>query len=236
MILRNLKKGHFALAAALACAGFTGAAQADDSMPMNSVRVGAYWVHFDSDAQDVSGPFTPAGINLSVSNTSTVYFGYVRHLNDNWSIELAGGIPPNTKTYGKGPATVGSVPFNGQEVATAKWFSPSLLAEYSFFDSSSAIRPYVGLGLNYTKFYDRNSTAAGNAANGGPTAIALSNSIGPAATIGVEYKINRDWGLYASYSVASVDSNYVSTTSGIQRSTTIHFDPQAVVLSVGYSF
>lgn len=236
MTLRNFKKVQLALAIAAASIGFAGTAQADDGMPMNSVRLGAYYVHFDSSAADVSGPFTPAGINLSVDNTSTVYFGYVRRLDSNWSIELAGGLPPNTKTYGKGPATVGSVPFNGQEVATAKWFSPSVLAEYSFFDPSSSLRPYVGLGFNYTKFYDRNSTAAGNAANGGPTAISLSNAIGPAATLGIEYKINRDWALYASYSAASVDSRYVSNTSGIQRSTTIHFDPEALVVSVGYSF
>ena len=236
MILHNFKKSQLALVLAAACAGFSGLAHADDAQPANSVRLGAYYVHFDSSAQDVSGPFTPAGINLSVSNTSTVYFGYVRHLDSNWSIELAGGLPPNTKTYGKGPATVGSVPFNGQEVATAKWFSPSLLAEYSFCDPSSSFRPYVGLGFNFTKFYDRNSTPAGNAANGGPTAISLSNAIGPAATLGIEYKINRDWGLYASYSAASVDSHYTSQTSGIQRSTTIHFDPQALVVAVGYSF
>ena len=234
MISRNYKKSTLALAAALA--GFAGAAHADDSVPANSVHVGAYFVHFDSSAQDVSGPFTPAGINLSVDNVTTAYFAYVRHLDSHWSIELAGGVPPTTKTYGKGPATVGSIPFNGQEVATAKWLSPSVLAEYSFGDPSSAFRPYVGLGFNYTKFYDRDSTAAGNAANGGPTAISLSNAMGPAATVGLEYKINRDWSLFASYSAASVDSNYVSTTSGVQRSTTIHFDPEALVLAIGYSF
>jgi len=221
MISRNYKKSTLALAAALA--GFAGAAHADDSVPANSVHVGAYFVHFDSSAQDVSGPFTPAGINLSVDNVTTAYFAYVRHLDSHWSIELAGGVPPTTKTY-------------GQEVATAKWLSPSVLAEYSFGDPSSAFRPYVGLGFNYTKFYDRDSTAAGNAANGGPTAISLSNAMGPAATVGLEYKINRDWSLFASYSAASVDSNYVSTTSGVQRSTTIHFDPEALVLAIGYSF
>ncbi|HEX8958158.1 MAG TPA: OmpW family outer membrane protein [Burkholderiaceae bacterium] len=236
MISRNFKKCLLPLAIGAACAGFAGAAQADDSVPANSVFLGAYYVHFDASAQDVSGPFTPAGINLEVHNVTTPYFAYVRHLDSHWGIEVAGGVPPTTKTYGKGPATVGSVPFNGQEVATAKWFSPSVLAEYTFCDPSNAFRPYVGVGFNYTKFYDRNSTAAGNAANGGPTSISLSNSMGPAATLGIEYKFNRDWAIHASYSAASVDSHYVSNTSGIQRSTTIHFDPQTLVLAVGYSF
>jgi len=244
MISRFHKKSHFALAALAACAGligFAGAAQADEtasdsSVPSNTVRLGAYYVHFDSDAANVSGPFTPSGINLSVNDASTLYFAYVRRLDSHWSLEVAGGVPPTTKTYGQGPATVGSIPFNGQEVATAKWMSPSILGEYSFFDESSAFRPYIGVGVNYTKFYDRDSTAAGNAANGGPTSINLSNSIGPAATLGLSYKITRDWNVIASYSVAEVDSNYTSNTSGVLRTTVIHFNPRAAVLAIGYSF
>jgi outer membrane protein len=193
-------------------------------------------VHYDASAADISGPFTPSGINLKVDDVSTLYFAYVRRLSSNWSVEFAAGLPPTAKTVGSGPATVGSVPFNGQEVATAKWFSPSVLAEYSFFDESSTWRPYVGLGVNYTKFYNRDSTAAGDAANGGQTSISLSSSVGPAGTLGVSYKINHDWNLYASYSLARVDSNYVSNTSGIERTTNIHFNPSAVVVAIGYSF
>ena len=44
-----------------------------------------------------------------------------------WVAQLAAGIPPKTETVGKGPPTVGSVPFDGVVVSTAKWFSPSLL-------------------------------------------------------------------------------------------------------------
>ncbi len=244
MISLIYKKCHLALALSAAfagLAGFAGAAQADDSTPdntvlSNTVRLGAYYVHYNADAADVSGPFTPPGINLSVDNVTTAYFAYVRRLDSHWSLELAGGVPPTAKTYGRGPATVGSVPFNGQEVATAKWLSPTLLFDYAFCDESSAFRPYVGVGVNYTKFYDRVSTPAGNAANGGPTAIGLSDSTGPAATVGLLYKINRDWNVLASYSVAEVDSKYTSDTSGVIRSTTIHFNPRALVFAVGYSF
>ena len=49
------------------------------------------------------------------------------------------------------------------------------------------------MGINYTNFYDRKSTAHGNAASGGPTKLSLTSSVGPAG-------------------------------------------PQALVLSVGYSF
>ncbi len=222
---------------ALLLAGCLGSAWADDAAaPANEVRLGAYIVRYGLTANDLSGPYTPAGINIRVGNVTTPYLGYVRNLDDHWAAELAAGVPPTTHTYGKGPATVGSVPFNDQEVATAKWFSPSVLLDYKFLDASSALRPYVGIGINYTRFYDLISTAAGDAANGGPTRVTLSRSWGPAMTIGASYHITREINVLASYNLARVNSNYQADTSGVVRTTTIHFNPRAWVLAVGYSF
>jgi outer membrane protein len=221
-------------AAALLAAGAV--ARADDAAPANEVRVGAYFVRYNTSAHDLSGPYTPDGINIRVGNVTTAYLTYVRHLDDHWGLELAGGIPPTAKTYGKGPATVGSVPFNGQEVATAKWFSPSLLLDYAFLDPSYAVRPFVGLGVNYTRFYKLDSTPAGDAANGGPTRVRLSSSFGPAGTVGGTWQVTRQFNLIASYSLARVNSNYRSDTAGVIRTTSIHFNPRAFVLAAGYSF
>ena len=211
-------------------------AQAQDYGPANEIRIGAYFVHDNTKANDLSGPFTPAGINIRVGDSTTPYLAYLRNLDTHWTLELAGGVPPKVKTYGKGPATVGSVPFNGQEVATAKWFSPSVLIDYKFLEPSSALRPYVGIGFNYTRFYDLQSTPAGDAANGGPTKVRLSRSFGPAGTVGMSYQITREINIVASYSLARVNSNYRSDTSGDIRTTSIRFNPQAAIVAVGYSF
>jgi outer membrane protein len=220
--------------AAVSSAGLVGVAQAEESN--NTVRLGAYLVHYDAHASDVAGPFVPSGVNLSVDDVQTLYFAYVRRLSPNLSVELAGGVPPKTKTVGKGPATLGSVPYSGQTVGTSKWFSPTVLLLYNFLDESAAIRPYVGLGFNYTHFFDNNSTPAGNAANGGPTSISLSNSFGGAATLGVGYRLQDHWNLAVSYSVSQVKSDMVANTSGALRRTTIDFRPSVLVLSAGYSF
>ena len=42
-----------------------------------------------------------------------------------FDLELAFGVPPETKTVGKGPATLGSVPYAGATIATSKWAAPS---------------------------------------------------------------------------------------------------------------
>jgi outer membrane protein len=208
----------------------------DAAPPANTVRVGMYFVRYSASAQDLTGPFTPPGLNLRVASVNTPYFAYLRRLDRHWSLELAAGVPPQTHTYGVGPAKVGSVPFDGQEVATAKWFSPSVLMEYNFFPEQAKFRPYVGAGINYTHFYERNGTAAGQAITGGPTVTSLSNSIGPAVTAGLAYNFTRNINAIASFSFARVNSNFDSNTGGIDRTTQVHFNPRTLVIAAGYSF
>ncbi|HET9108525.1 MAG TPA: OmpW family outer membrane protein [Steroidobacteraceae bacterium] len=222
-----------ALGAAIALAA--SGAHAGNAGP-NDIRAGVYFVHFDAQAGDISGPYVPPGLNLHVDNVVTLYLAYVRSISTHFDVELAAGYPPLTKTEGRGPAMLGSVPYNGRIISTTRWFSPTLLFEYVFGDANSRLRPYVGVGVNYTKFFSRQSTAAGNAASGGPTSISLPSSVGPAATVGLSYEISDRWHVYASYSVAQVNSKLTAQTAGLQRTSEIHFWPNALVISAGYSF
>jgi outer membrane protein len=204
--------------------------------PPNTVRIGLYALFYHVRAHDISGPYVPAGVNLDVNNVQTLYLAYVRRLWSHLDAELAFGWPPLTRTVGRGPAVLGSVPYNGQVISTARWFAPTLLFNYVFFDDTHALRPYVGIGVNYTRFYDRDSTAAGNAASGGPTRLSLRASVGPAADVGVSYRWASRWSAYLSYSFSAVNSDLTADTAGVIRRSRIHFRPTALVASIGYSF
>jgi len=232
-------KNQQALSAAIlmVAAGYASAARADDDTTYNnSLRAGLYSIFYHTSSDDLSGPFVPAGVGFKALNLETLYLGYVRTVVPHFDIELAAGYPPLSKVQGQGPATLGSVPYNGQVVSSARWLSPTVLFEYSFFDPAAKLRPYIGVGVNYTAFYDRTNTAQGNAASGGPTKLSLTSSVGPAATVGLQYKVTSHWHLYASYSVSRVDTTINADTAGFERTTRIHFGPQALVLSGGYSF
>ena len=207
-----------------------------DDVPSNSARIGLYSVFYHVTADDLSGPYVPPGANIDAKNVNTLYLGYVRRLSPHFDVELTLGYPPLQKTVGKGPATLGSVPYNGQVIATARWLAPTVLVEYVFLGENSKWRPYIGAGINYTSFYDRNSTAQGDAASGGPTKLSLTSSVGPVGTIGLDYHIANNWHLYASYSASQVKSKLRADTAGVIRTTHISFGPQALVVSVGYSF
>jgi outer membrane protein len=228
---RALSIGLFSVSASLCQAAF-GA----DAAPPNEIRAGLYAIFYNTSAQNISGPYAPAGLNLTVKNVQTLYLAYVRTLTDHFNLELAVGYPPITKTYGKGPSMLGSVPYNGVELSSARWAAPTLLLNYKFLDENYALRPYVGAGINYVNFYDRDSTVGGNAASGGPTQISLSRSLGPALTAGLSYRLAHNWGLYASYSYSRVRSDLTADTAGVIRTTRISFAPGALVVSAGYSF
>jgi len=211
-------------------------AAADDQVWDNSFRLGSFAVFYHTRADDLQGPYVPAGVNFKAKDLETLYVGLVRRLSPDFDVELALGYPPLSKVEGRGPATVGSVPYNGQVVSSARWLSPTLFLEYKFLPESSPLRPYIGVGVNYTDFYSRDSTAAGNAGLGGPTRLSLTSSVGPAGTVGLSYDVSGHWHLYTSYSISRVNTDITADTGGVERTTHIKFGPQAWVVSAGYSF
>jgi outer membrane protein len=241
LILKSLAHGSCGLPVALmtltaaATLGHSTAARADD-VPANTLRAGLYEVFYHVSADNLQGPFVPPGVNLDLKNTQTAYFAYVRRLNEYLDVELAFGIPPKTKTEGRGPAVLGSVPYNGQTIATSKWLAPSLLLDYKFLSESSLLRPYIGVGVNYTSFYDRKVTAAGEAATGGPTRLSLTSSVGPVGTVGLKYQPTTHWQVIASYSISRVNSDLKIDTAGEIRTSHVKFGPQAFVIAAGFSF
>jgi outer membrane protein len=230
--IRILSAAFATAAMSLYC---TAPALADD-VPSNSARIGLYSVFFHVSADDLSGPYVPPGANIDAKNVETLYLAYVRRLSPHFDVELAVGYPPLQKTVGKGPATLGSVPYDGQVIATARWLAPTALLEYKFLSENSKLRPYIGVGVNYTTFYDRDSTAQGNAASGGPTKLSLTPSWGAAGTVGLAYNIKNNWNAYASYSASQVKTKLHADTEGVIRTTQISFAPQVLVVAVGYSF
>ncbi len=229
----KITKSIAALASALGLVAASAPALAQES---NSVRVGLYAVFYHTAADQVTGPFVPPGLTADVSNVQTLYLAYLRRLSPHFDLELTAGIPPTTDTIARGPATLGSVPWNGQVVGSVKWFAPTLLLEYKFCDESARLRPFVGAGLNFTHFYDRTINAAGNAALGGATSVTLRNSVGPAATIGATYRVWNHWSATASFSASQVQSTLEAKTAGLVRKSDVSFNPQVIVVSVGYSF
>ena len=206
----------------------------------NTVKIGISNVQpHATGASDFSGPFTPSGISMEVFNRTTPFFSFTREINDQWDVELALGVPPTHDIALKvnNPKLPSSVQaLNGQMAAKVRQVAPTLFANYKFLEKSSPLRPYIGVGVNFTRFDNTSSTAAGNALNGGATSLALEDSMGLALQGGVTYRFNNQWSLTGSVATAQVRSKITTNTLGIQRTADITFKPRVFTVAVGYSF
>ena len=218
------------------------AARADDGGP-NTVYLGLAYLQVHSSMADLSGMNTPPGLNLNVGNATTLGLGLVHDFSSHWSGELALGFPPRVRTDAMGAAwrAVGVQPGTG--VTDVHLQSPTLFANYHPYGVHHRIDPYIGVGINYTRFTD--TTALSPLTNAiGPTQIHLSDSWGPAAHIGLQYHFDRRWSLVGSIAIADVESDLTATTylrnsSSVvvmQGKTHINFHPVVYTLAIGYSF
>ena len=217
-----------AAAAALCCLAHTAHAQSQ------SVYIGGGYIQINSKADPLEGPSTPPDARLDVDDAKTIIFGYQRYFTDNWGIDVALGIPPKHKVYGRGDLE------GFGQISSSKQVAPTVFANYRFGQAGDKLRPFVGIGINYTRFTDTKSTTAGDWASGGETKLKLSDSWGLAAQAGVSYALTDKWSLCATVAAAKVKSDLKATTttnSGtVVRRTTIDFRPVVFTMSVGYSF
>lgn len=219
---------------ALACTG-TAFAQA------TTVKVG--WVNIDpqSSANNVSGPFTPVdALSAKVKSQSTLFFSLAHEIDSNFEVELAAGLPPKhdvTLVVAKPSAVPGGVAaLDGAVIQQVKQVAPTLFVNYKFGDSNSTWRPFVGLGINYTRFTDATSTPTNDAVNGGATSVSLTDSRGLAAQVGLTYKVSGPWSVTGVWSTAKVSTTATTNTLGIERKLDFTFNPSVLTLAVGYSF
>lgn len=203
-----------ALASVLALAAAAPAFAQDNVFKLGLTR---YDTH--SRTSNLAGIGLPPGADVKVGDATTVIFVGERMLTPNAGLELVLGIPPKIKSTG-----AGSVAFLG-ELLEAKNAAPTLLLNWHFGQPGDAWRPYVGAGINYTKFVGIRSPYGWK--------VSLSDSWGPVLQGGIDYRIDERWGLFASVAAVKVKSDLVAVGANVITAT-IDFRP--LVYSAGLSY
>ncbi len=167
----------------------------------------------------VTGIGLPPGADAYTGDATTVILVGEHLFTPQIGVELVIGVPPKIKAYGSG-----SVAFLG-EVLSARNAAPTLLANWHFGNEGDTWRPYVGLGINYTRFVGIESPYGWD--------VSLSDSWGPVAQAGLDMRIDKNWSLFASVAAVKVKSDLVAVGATVIR-TTIDFRP--IVWSAGVSY
>lgn len=161
-----------------------------------------------SDNGTLAGGAVPVEIGDNTRPSITLEY-FVR---DNLGIELLGALPFRH-----------SIESNGTEIGTVKHLPPVVSVQYHF-DATPEFKPFVGLGVNFTGFYDAEARGplAGND-------LRVKNSWGLAAHLGADYWINDRAAVRAD--VRWIDINADVTLNGVDIGE-VEVDP--VVVGVSY--
>ncbi len=112
----------------------------------------------------------------------------------------------------------------GNKAATTKHLPPILSLQYHF-SPESRFSPYVGAGVNYTYFFDEKLDGGGD--------LKLSSSVGLAAQIGADIRLNPQWSIGADIRYADIDSDV--KINGVKVGN-VDVNPTIYSLNVGYRF
>tara|TARA_R110000787_G_scaffold249711_2_gene355285 strand:- start:354 stop:1016 length:663 start_codon:yes stop_codon:yes gene_type:complete len=209
--------------ATLTLSSLTFANQAGDFI----VRGGAAMVDPANNKANVLLDGADSGLDVSPDGDTQLGLNLVYFYDKNWAIELLAATPfsHDIKLHaGDTTTTLGKV----------SHLPPTLSVLY-YFDTNSALKPYAGLGLNYTIFFDdKFSTIYKDA---GFSDLDLGGSFGLSAQLGADYQLDEKWSLNVSARYIDIDTDASFKVAGtVKGKAEVAIDPMVYSLMLGYKF
>lgn len=160
-----------------------------------------------------SGPVLPT-LGATVNNAIVPEVDFTYMFLDNVGVELILGMSRHQLTTNLG------------HLGGVNVLPPTLLLQYHF-NHAGTVRPYVGAGINYTRFWN-------NGLNVGGVPIDIkNNSFGPALQAGIDIQMTKH--MFFNFDIKKLwmktDASLAGTNLG-----TLHIDPLIVGVGVGMKF
>jgi len=207
------------------------------------LRAGVAHVAPDASSDVITINGTAAlGNNARVSVDSNTQLGIraTYMFTNNIGLGLLGATPFKHSINGAGD--LGSAGKLGE----TKHLPPTLTLQYFPMHSSSALQPFVGIGVNYTTFFEEKTTGTVADALGSTidsTKLKLDDSIGIAFEAGVDYMLSENFGLNAAIWWADINTDATITAydaSGNFAAETdkfeVEIDPMVYMVGFTYKF
>ena len=202
----QLKARKILLAGIALSMGFAGTANAFEPGDW-LVRVGASYVNPASDNSDI----------VSVDSDTSVSLNFTYMMTDVWALELLAAVPFKHDID----------LLDGTKVGSTKHLPPTLSVQYHFMPTEK-FQPYVGLGLNYTNFFDEKTTGPLEGLD-----LSLGDSWGLAGQIGFDVLFNDDWFFNLDIRYIDIDTKARVDGDSIGK---VEIDPWVFGGHIGYRF
>ncbi|ODV25528.1 MAG: hypothetical protein ABT19_03605 [Rhodanobacter sp. SCN 68-63] len=204
-----MKAFALALTAVALALGTASAACAADTFPW-VLRVGVHTVN------PKSNNGTLAGMKATVESDTTPTFSLEYMFDRNWGVDVLASLPFKH-----------TVRLDGVSAATTRQLPPTIGVNYHFMPDAM-VSPFVGAGLNYTRFFETRGVGPLQGAH-----VSIANSFGAAAHAGLDLRINDRWLVTADVRWISIAGDVKANGSKVGKA---NIDPLAYGLSIGYRF
>ncbi|WP_395688114.1 OmpW family protein [Caenimonas koreensis] len=222
--MSKTKKLQLIAAAALLASAFSAQAQTAGSW---LARIGATNISPDVTSGDLTAPSLP-GTKVDINDSTQLGGGITYMLTDNWAIDLPLAMPFKHTLSGDGAiAGVG-------KLGDVKALPFTLLGQYRFMAPNAQLRPYVGAGITYAKFYHSRSTGVLSSLTGGsPTTFTVDSKWAPTVQLGVVFNVNEKV-----FVDTMISKTWLKTTSHLSTGQTIDtkLDPISMSIGIGMRF
>lgn len=188
------------------------------------VRVGAVQIEPDASSGSVLGG------GVDVDSATGVGFSGTWFATSHIGIELLAALPFEHDIVGTGA-------LKGVDIGSTKHLPPTLSLQYYPLSSDKKFQPYFGIGLNYTTFFDSNTSATLDGALNDNTDISLDDSFGVAFQVGADWKLNDNWYLNAAVWKIDIETTADISVNGAKAaSVDVSIDPVVFMVGAGYAF
>ena len=171
------------------------------------IRAGAWNISPKSDNSDI----------VNVDAGQSLGFNFTYFVGDRFAVEVLASLPFSH-----------DINLNaGGKVAETRHLPPTVSAQYHM-PLSDSLSMYGGLGLNYTLFFEEETSGALAG-----TTLELDDSFGVAAQIGLDYRLTERYYLNLDARWADIDSD--ATLDGADLGT-VEIDPFVLSVNLGMRF
>ena len=219
------------LLALAVAAPFANAYEAGDIV----VRAGAVTVDPHEDSSDIwvgALGTDVAGTKATLDSDTQLGLNFMYMATDNIGVELLAATPFSHSVGVKGAVVQGLVPSG--KLADIKHLPPTLSAVYYPLDKNSAFQPYVGLGINYTIFFDEDLSSEAEAATF--SNLELDDSWGLAYQLGMDYMLTENVMLNAQVRYIDIDTEATADSALGKVKVDVDVDPFVYMVGLGYKF
>jgi outer membrane protein len=153
-------------------------------------------------------------------------------LSDNLALEVLAATPFEHDLKAAGLSQFG---FATTDLGSSKQLPPTVSALYFFGNSSSTVRPCIGVGINYTTFFskDLSSSAKNELA---ASSLDLDDSVGLSLRAGIDVILSDNWLLNASVWNIDIDTDASFNSALGKVKVGVDIDPWVYMISLGYRF